>query len=84
MMEAATTIPVLMAGRFVVGIGVGIASLVCPVYLAEISPQEVRGVVVAIDILMITLGQFLATIICLFLDRNWRMMLGLAGVPSAI
>lgn len=83
-MAAAQDISVLMLGRFIVGFGVGMASLVIPVYLSEVSPQEMRGAVVAIDIMFVTLGQFLSTLCCLFLDRDWRTMLGLAGIPSAI
>ena len=55
-MALAPSIGVLMLGRFIVGVGVGMASLVVPVYLAEVSPQEVRGAVVAIDIMIVTLG----------------------------
>ena len=83
-MATAQTIPILMLGRFVVGLGVGIASLVVPVYLSEVSPQEVRGAVVATDIMVITMGQFIAAVISLLLGRDWRLMLGLAAVPSAL
>lgn len=83
-MGLAPTIPVLMVGRLLVGFGVGIASLVVPVYLSEVSPQEVRGAVVATDIMIITVGQVIAASISLILGRNWRWMLGLAGVPSAL
>lgn len=83
-MAVAPTIPVLMVGRFVIGFGVGIASLVVPVYLSEVSPQEVRGAVVAVDIMIITAGQFISAVISLLLGRSWRLMLGLAGVPSAL
>jgi SP family myo-inositol transporter-like MFS transporter 13 len=75
---------VLIIGRVLVGLGVGIASLIVPVYLSEVSPTEVRGTVVAIDVLVITSGSFIASIIALLLGRNWRLMLGLAGIPSAL
>jgi MFS transporter, SP family, solute carrier family 2 (myo-inositol transporter), member 13 len=39
MMAFSPTIPILMAGRIVVGLGVGIASMIVPVYLAEVSPK---------------------------------------------
>jgi len=83
-MMTAWSIPVLMFGRVIVGLGVGIASLVVPVYISEISPNEVRGIVVAIDCLFITSGQFISSLISLILGNNWRLMLGLAGVPSLI
>ena len=56
MMAVAPTIPFLMCGRVIIGLGVGIASLIVPVYLSEISPVEVRGTVVAFDVLLITTG----------------------------
>lgn len=83
-MAVAPTIPVLMVGRYIIGLGVGMASLVVPVYLSEVSPQEVRGAVVATDIMIITAGQFIAALISLALGNRWRIMLGLAGVPSAL
>ena len=83
-MWATPSVPVLMFGRVVVGLGVGIASLIVPVYLSETSPDEVRGTVVAVDVMVITAGQFLACVISLALGKDWRLMLGLAGVPSVI
>jgi len=46
----------LILGRLIVGLGVGAASLVVPVYLSEVSPVEVRGTVVAVDVMVITGG----------------------------
>ena len=78
------SVGVLMFGRVVVGLGVGIASLIVPVYLSETSPDEVRGTVVAVDVVIITGGQFLSCLISLALGKDWRVMLGLAGVPAAL
>ena len=83
-MMLAQSIFILMVGRTIVGLGVGIASLVVPVYLSEISPVEVRGMTVAFDVLLITLGQFISSIISLALGNRWRLMLGLAGIPSVL
>lgn len=55
-MAFAGDIPVLMVGRFIVGLGVGTASMVVPVYLAEVSPTEIRGTVVAVNNAVITIG----------------------------
>lgn len=55
-MATAKSIPLLIVGRFIVGLGVGTASLVVPVYLSEVSPLEVRGTVVAVDVMVITGG----------------------------
>ena len=43
------TIGALMAGRVVVGLAVGIASMITPVYISELSPVRVRGRVVALS-----------------------------------
>lgn len=56
LMATAESIPLLILGRLIVGLGVGAASLVVPVYLSEVSPLEVRGTVVAVDVMVITGG----------------------------
>jgi SP family myo-inositol transporter-like MFS transporter 13 len=84
LMYVAPSVAVLMAGRIVVGVGVGLASLIVPVYLSEASPTEVRGAVVAIDVMIITAGQFLSSLISLALGRNWRLMLGIGAVPAIL
>mmetsp|Transcript_17755 Transcript_17755/g.22373 ORF Transcript_17755/g.22373 Transcript_17755/m.22373 type:complete len:80 (-) Transcript_17755:1175-1414(-) len=39
----APTIWCLILGRFVLGLGVGVASQIVPLYLSEVAPKEVRG-----------------------------------------
>lgn len=73
-----------MIGRLFVGLGVGIASMIVPVYLSEISPIKVRGAVVAVYVVFITGGQLISSIISLLLGNNWRLMLGLAAIPAKI
>ncbi|KAK6456457.1 putative sugar transporter, high affinity [Scheffersomyces xylosifermentans] len=46
----------ILGGRFVVGIGVGILSMIVPLYNAEVSPPEIRGSLVALQQLAITFG----------------------------
>lgn len=55
-MALAETIPVLMAGRVLVGLGVGIASMSVPVYLSEVAPTSIRGTVVTGFVIAITIG----------------------------
>ena len=84
MLFFAHSIPTLMMGRIIVGCGVGLASLIVPVYLSEISPLRIRGMVVTVNVMMITGGQFFSSLICLALGSNWRVMLGLGIVPSIL
>ncbi|KAG7018441.1 Inositol transporter 1 [Cucurbita argyrosperma subsp. argyrosperma] len=86
-MAAAPDPYILIAGRFLVGIGVGVASVTAPVYIAESSPSEIRGGLVSTNVLMITGGQFLSYLINLAFTQvpgTWRWMLGVSGVPAVI
>lgn len=71
--------------RLVVGVGIGLASLTTPVYIAEASPSHIRGKLVTLNTLFITVGQVVAGVVDgLFSGTHsgWRYMLGLSGVPS--
>ena len=70
-MGLAPTVGVLMMGRLVVGLGVGLAAMVVPVYLAEQSPKEIRGRMVAVNILFVTSGQFISILLCVALKDQW-------------
>jgi major inositol transporter-like SP family MFS transporter len=86
----APNLTVLYAARFLLGLAVGGASASVPVYLSEIAPQELRGTLVAVDQVMIAVGQFLAfginAIIANSLpDDNghaWRWMLIVCSLPA--
>lgn len=54
---------ILIFGRLLVGLGVGVASVTAPMYIAEASPSEIRGGLVSTNVLMITGGQFLSYLI---------------------
>ncbi|KAI9115031.1 hypothetical protein K1719_014044 [Acacia pycnantha] len=86
-MAAAPNPHVLIFGRLFVGLGIGIASVTAPVYIAEASPSEIRGALVSTNTLMITGGQFLSYLINLAFTQvpgTWRWMLGVSGVPAVI
>lgn len=78
----------LLGGRLIVGSGIGLASMTVPVYIAEVAPAELRGLLVTINQVFITGGQFIASVTAgLFsgdTENGWRYMLALAGVPSLI
>ena len=78
--------PMLIAFRFVLGLSVGTASFVSPLYISEVSPPRVRGGLVSFNQLAITSGILLAYIVDFLFQGapgNWRWMLGLAAVPGA-
>ena len=85
-MATAETIATLMVGRLIVGLGIGIASMILPVYLSEVAPISIRGKVVTSFVIAITLGQLISSLVALGLapSRDWRLMLGLAAIPSTI
>jgi MFS family permease len=79
----------LVVGRIILGLGIGVASLTTPVYIAEVAVPSMRGQLVTINTLMITFGQFFAGMVDGVFDEvlpetGWRYMLGLAGIPSLI
>lgn len=76
----------LVAYRIVGGVGIGIVSIVSPVYISEISPPKTRGTLVALYQFAITLGFVLAylvnymLLVNLHVDDLWRVMLGAEAV----
>ncbi|GAB3992165.1 sugar porter family MFS transporter [Spirosoma daeguense] len=74
--------------RFVAGIGVGMASTLSPLYIAEISPAEVRGRNVSINQLTIVIGILITNLVNYGLADSgpdaWRWMFGLGAVPSLL
>ncbi|KAM8884527.1 proton myo-inositol cotransporter [Synchiropus picturatus] len=79
---------VLLVGRLIVGVGLGIASMTVPVYIAEASPPHLRGQLVTVNTLFITGGQFTASLVdgaFSYLQHDgWRYMLGLSVLPAMI
>ena len=77
-----------IASRFVAGIGVGMASMLSPLYIGEIAPAPYRGRMVAINQLTIVLGILITNIINYTLrnegDDAWRWMFGLGAIPSLL
>jgi MFS family permease len=55
-MGLAPNVDFLIFGRFVVGLGVGIAAMAVPIYLAEASPPSLRGTIITINSIFITTG----------------------------
>ncbi|KAH9624726.1 hypothetical protein KSS87_015625 [Heliosperma pusillum] len=78
---------ILIVGRFLVGLGIGLASVCAPVYISEASPTEVRGGLISTNVLMITFGQFISYCVNLAFTQvpgTWRWMLGVSAVPAML
>ena len=80
----APTVTWLVAARMVSGIGIGIASFISPMYIAELVPAKVRGSLVAVNMLAITTGIVVAYLADYALSgiQGWRYMFALAAIPS--
>lgn len=86
-MAFAPTPAVIIVGRVLVGLGVGMASMTSPLYISEASPARIRGALVSTNGLLITAGQFLSYLINLAFTKvsgTWRWMLGVAGLPALL
>jgi sugar porter (SP) family MFS transporter len=82
----APTVNTLIAGRIIVGIAIGIASFTSPMYMSEISPVKVRGSLVSINQLAVTVGIVVAYLVDYALSAvgGWRYMFGIAAIPSTV
>lgn len=72
----------LTASRLVLGLAVGIAALVAPMYISESAPPAMRGMLVSVYQLAITLGIFGAYVVDFVFDDSWRTMFALGVVPG--
>lgn len=79
----------LVAGRIMLGLAVGGASTVVPVYLAELAPFEIRGSITGRNELAIVAGQLAAFVMNAIigttlghLDGVWRIMFAVCAVPA--
>lgn len=83
---AANSIALFSAARLVGGLAIGLASVLTPVYIAEISPPKNRGTLVSLNQLAIVIGILFAYLvswqIARFGENSWRWMLAVAAIPS--
>jgi SP family xylose:H+ symportor-like MFS transporter len=87
-MAFSPTLPVFILMRFAAGIGVGMASMLSPMYIAEVSPAAIRGRNVAINQLTIVIGILVTNLVNYCLADHgtnaWRWMFGLGAIPAAL
>ena len=80
----ATGYPMLLLARIVLGLAVGGASATVPVYLGEVAPATVRGRVLTLNQLMITIGIMVAYLVNLAFSGagDWRAMFAVGVLPA--
>lgn len=78
----------LLVSRFFGGLAIGAASVMAPMYIAEISPGKLRGRLVAVAQFNIVLGILVAFFSNYLLVNvgadNWRWMFGVMAIPAAL
>lgn len=77
----------MTAGRFIMGFGVGIGSLIAPLYISEIAPKMIRGRLTVINSLWLTGGQLVAYGCGAGLHHvhnGWRILVGLSLIPTVL
>ena len=84
--SVAASLGMLIAGRLIVGLGIGIASMTAPLYLAELAPAKTRGFIVSFNQLMLTFGILVSYLVgyALAPAGAWRWMLGLGAIPGLV
>ena len=76
----------LIVARVLLGLAVGVASYTAPLYLSEIAPEKIRGSMISLYQLMITigiLGAYLSDTAFSY-TGEWRWMLGIITIPAAL
>ncbi|GAA5983191.1 hypothetical protein JCM11641_006841 [Rhodosporidiobolus odoratus] len=75
---------IMTVGRLIIGFGVGLASLIVPLYIGELSPTSLRGRLVTLNVVAITFGQVVAYLLNLAFQHvahGWRYQVGLGAIP---
>lgn len=84
---AAYSVAQMTVGRFIVGLGVGSAAMVIPLYIGELAPAKYRGRMIAFDNMSVTLGQLISYALgagFTEVAHGWRYMVALGVVPALI
>ena len=84
----ATNVETFIAARLIGGIGIGISTVVAPMYIAEIAPPQQRGRLAGMFQFNIVFGILIAFVSNALLagigENSWRWMLGVAAFPSLL
>jgi len=85
-LASSPTINWLIIWRFIVGFAIGVSSATAPLYIAELSPRSMRGALVSLNQLFITIGILIAYMAGLAFShiQGWREMFLIAAIPAAV
>ena len=79
-------VAVMILGKLILGLAIGIASFVTPLYLSAVAPENIRGSMISLYQLMITIGIAVSYVSDLGFAQipSWRGMFGVTVVPAII
>lgn len=82
----ATQVFILILGRFIIGIAIGISSYTTPLFISEMAPTHYRGAMVLLNAITITGGEAIAFLIDYFLTPSsaWREMFAAGLIPAIL
>lgn len=83
----ATSVQAILIGRLCIGLAIGIGSYTAPLYIAEIAPQELRGGLVSLNQLAITIGimsSYIINYVFTNTQGSWRIMFAIGIVPAIL
>lgn len=94
-MSLSTSFTLFIIFRIIGGFGIGLASVVSPIYMAEVAPKDYRGRVVTINMICLVGGQVLVLLVNYLIVKNsadqqwivttgWRIMLGFGIIPCVL
>ena len=63
---------IVVTGRILVGLGVGMTSMTSPLYISETSPAQIRGALISMNGFLLTFGQFLSYLINLGFTKVFK------------
>lgn len=86
--KIASSVEMLIIGRFIIGVNCGFATTASPTYVSEVAPLRLRGAFGTVNQLAVALGlvggQILGIDVILGSDENWPWLLGMAIIPSVL
>jgi MFS transporter, SP family, galactose:H+ symporter len=83
---ASNGLGIFVVGRLLIGIAIGLASFIVPMYISELSPEHIRGALVSLNQLFVTLGILISYGVDTFFSASgaWKAMFAVGLIPATI